>query len=396
MEHMTDGLPIRVLALMEASSVTGPAKNLIALAQQARASQAEVSPVQFSICTFLRGRGTETNAFIKRVECAGLDLHPIAERFAFDARIIPQIRAVVQTVRPHLIQSHSCKSHFLVRFTGMHRDCRWVAFHHGYTCTDVKNRLYNQLDRWSLRAADRVITVCAPFASHLRKIGVPPDRIIIQHNSVKPFTPATPRLVMQLRDKIGLPPDAVAILCVGRLSREKAQIDLLEALGRLRRNGFDRKFAVVIVGDGPERDRIRRRAKQLGISDLMFMVGQQSDVIPFFTMAELMVLPSHSEGSPNVLLEAMAAGLPSIATRVGGVPELVRDGESALLVPADDPEALANAIRRALSDLALRKRLGSNARDIARHYAPEAYCKSMIEIYSQLVAKQAAACESCS
>jgi len=101
-------------------------------------------------------------------------------------------------------------------------------------------------------------------------------------------------------------------------------------------------------------------------------------------MAELMVLPSHSEGSPNVLLEAMAAGLPSIATRVGGVPELVRDGESALLVPAGNTQALANAIRRALGDPALRKCLGSTAHGISRQYAPEVYCKAIIGIYSHL------------
>jgi glycosyltransferase involved in cell wall biosynthesis len=102
-------------------------------------------------------------------------------------------------------------------------------------------------------------------------------------------------------------------------------------------------------------------------------------------MADLMILPSHTEGSPYVLLEAMAAGLPAVATRVGGVPDLAIDGSTALLVGKRDPEAMSRAIARLLEQPALRIRLGDEARRVAQGYRVEDYCRSMVQLYTRLL-----------
>jgi glycosyltransferase involved in cell wall biosynthesis len=144
-------------------------------------------------------------------------------------------------------------------------------------------------------------------------------------------------------------------------------------------------FLVLLAGEGPERAQIQNRAKELGVADIVMFLGHQPDVSPFYSMADVMVLPSHSEGSPNVLLEAMAAGLPTVATAVGGIPEIARRDETAFLVDKSDPHALADAICRLLRNEELREQFGATAKQIALQYDPEIYCKSILQLYSQLL-----------
>src|SRR5207248_7230096 len=119
-------------------------------------------------------------------------------------------------------------------------------------------------------------------------------------------------------------------------------------------------------------------AAQSGIGQRIIFAGQVTDVRPFYAMSDAFVLPSHTEGSPNVLLEAMAARVPIVATAVGGVPEIVENEESALLVPANDPAALAAAIVRLLTDADLGRRLTMNAAEtVSKNHSPEEYVRSL-------------------
>jgi glycosyltransferase involved in cell wall biosynthesis len=246
-------------------------------------------------------------------------------------------------------------------------------------------RCYNQLDRWSLRAAERVVTVCGAFARDVQATGVPAERIIVQHNSVKPFQPAAPAVRDALRATF--PSGAPILLVVGRLSHEKGHIDLLDALDMLRRN-TSQPFHAVFVGDGPEQRKVEAARARLGLESYVTMAGLQHDVRPYYGIATLVVMPSHSEGSPNVLLEAMAAGVPVVATRVGGVPEIANDGETALLVESRKPPAMAAALQRMLEDEALRTRLACNAKTLAgQKYSPDAYRRSLVGIYEKVLAE---------
>jgi glycosyltransferase involved in cell wall biosynthesis len=120
----------------------------------------------------------------------------------------------------------------------------------------------------------------------------------------------------------------------------------------------------------------------LGISDKVVFAGFQRDMAPYFAMARILALPSHSEGSPNVVLEAMAAGLPIAATRVGGVPEILVNRETGLLVPARDPEAMAAAIGELLTDSELSQRLGETASTQAHTtYTRESYQRKLVSFY---------------
>jgi glycosyltransferase involved in cell wall biosynthesis len=145
------------------------------------------------------------------------------------------------------------------------------------------------------------------------------------------------------------------------------------------------KFKLLIAGEGPEQANLLRAVTERSIASQVVFVGHVSDVAPFYAIADVLALPSHSEGSPNVLLEAMAAGLPVVANSVGGVPEIATSEVNALLVPPRDPSAFAEALRRVLTDVELARALNSSALARAGEFSPETRARSLIQIYQELV-----------
>lgn len=371
---------------METSWVGGPAKNLIEFSRHATHPLSPLR-VNIAIATFQRGNSSASNEFTVACQKANLDVRFVRERFPGDPAVIPAIRELIAKYDPEIVQTHSVKSHFLMRLSGIHRKRRWIAFHHGYTLTDLKARLYNHLDRWSLPAASRVVTVCRPFAATLENNGVRPERIVIRHNSVKKFVPVIDDRVLGLRRALRIPPGTPVLLTVGRLSLEKGHIDLIEAIALFRKENSKSELRLIVVGDGPEGKRLADAARKFAVEDCISFTGHQADVTPYYTLADVMVLPSYTEGSPNVLLEAMAAGLPIIATAVGGVPEIVTPEGAALLVQKQDPPALARAIGRMLRDPTLRRQISTAARTAASAYSPEAFCDSMLSLYRTCLAE---------
>lgn len=387
----------RILSIVEATSINAVAKNVLEFCRSAR--ELSTQPIGFPnvevcVATFTRREGDtqSPSEFVNAARELQLEVEIIPELRRFDLGVLPALRSVVKRQRPDLVVTHSVKSHFLVWRSHLWRDCPWVAFHHGYTTTDRKMRLYNRLDRWSLPVADRLVTVCHAFARELASnTGVPIANISVQHNSIRPQPPTSHADAESLRAKLGIETGDSVLLAVGRLSKEKGHLDLLTAFACLRETHPELKCKLVIVGDGPERGTLEAAAQSKAIDVDVIFTGQISDVLPFYAAADVFVLPSHSEGSPNVLLEAMAANLPIVATAVGGVPEVVENNESALLVPANDPQAVAAAIARVLIDPDFARRLTTNsAALVASRYAPEQYVRSLVEIFQEAIkARQA-------
>jgi len=374
--------PTRVLALMEASSVTGPAKNLIGFCRWAHSPEASAAGLRFSIATFGREPYDDSdNGFVQAARAAGIDTHVIRERRRFDRAVYPRLAEIVADVAPQIVQTHNVKSHFLFKSSGLRKGKIWLAFQHGYQDTDLKLHLYNQLDRWTLRSADRVISVCEAFTRRLVAYGVRRERIRVLHNSATPPVAAPAGGKLALRHALGIEASDAIILTIGRMSREKGHADLLEALHLLRADVPP--WRAVLVGDGPERERLVSLAARLGIADRVVFAGFRSDVQPFYSVAAVLALPSHSEGSSNVILEAMAARVPIAATAVGGNPEIVTDEETALLSRGRDPEGLARSLTRLLTDPMLVTRLTAAAHSRAMsRFSPEQYRQTLLEIYS--------------
>lgn len=383
---------VRILAVVEATDVNAIAKNVMEFHRSALElgeKSGGSSAVETSLVTFDRAndRADAPNEFVAAARAMGMEVEVIPERFRFDPRVVPALRRAAARVEPDLIVTHQVKSHLLLKLSRLWRRSPWVAFHHGYTRTMARVRVYNQMNRLSLPYADRVITVCGAFAGELTKAGVRAERILVQHNSIRPEKAAGPEEAEALRARLGVSGEERVVLAVGRLSAEKAHADLLSAFRLLPEAAPGVKVKLVIVGDGPERVRLEEAAAAHDLSDKVLFVGQISDVSPYYAAADVLALPSHTEGSPYVLLEAMAAGLPVVATAVGGVPEMVADEESALLVPARDPRAMAAALARVLTDGRLARGLAANASAlVTTRYSPETYVRSLLGIYREVIA----------
>jgi glycosyltransferase involved in cell wall biosynthesis len=377
---------VRILAIMEARSVTGPAKNLIGFSRWLGTLEGAQTGLSVSIATFDRSaKSRSSDAFVGAARAAGIDTHVIGERRLFDVGVIPQIREIIAGVRPDIIQTHNSKSHLLIKsLPGVRRHRLWFAFQHGYAYPDLKQRAYNQVDRLTLRSADRVISVCQAFTPRLIAFGVKPERIRILHNAAIPMLPTPDLESAQMRRQLGIASGESIILSIGRLSLEKGHADLVRALGQLR--SVPNEWKLVLVGIGPERDALARLAHSLGIGERVVFAGFHANVNSFFAIADVFVLPSHSEGSSNVLLEAMMARVPIAATRAGGNPEIVLDEDTGLLVPVRDSRSLAGAVARLLSepDLALQLSASAFAR-ATQEFSLERYRRRLSGYYAEAV-----------
>ena len=384
-------IPIRLLAILEATTITGPAKNLLQFAQSAR-SDLNDPPVEVSIATFSRDGGSDL--FLRAAEAARVATYSIPERGRFDRTVTEKLAALAERLRPNIIQTHAVKSHFLLRRAGLDRIYPWVAFHHGYTWPTPRVRLYNQLDRWSLRAARRVVTVSRPFRNELVRNGVSADKIEIVHNAVDAKWAAPDATSSaRLHEQLGIQAGCKVVLIVGRLSKEKDHLTLLKAIQQVQKQRKVRPH-LVIVGDGPERGRMEHAIHKLELSACVTLVGQVPSAAPYYGIADLVVLSSRSEGSPNALLEAMAARIPVVATNVGGIPEIVAHRESAFLVSAGDAAGMAGAIAAVLLDPELARRMAAGARElIETRYRPASRFGALRAIYQNLLQEMDQPCK---
>ena len=361
-------------------------------AKELSRTDATFPAIDGSILTFDRNTNDDPpSEFVATARAAEIGVEVIREQRRFDLAVIPALRKAIDAQHPNLVITNSVKSHFLFWRSRLGKQYPWIVFHHGYTTTDLKMRVYNRLDRWSLPKADRVVTVCHAFARELaRETEIPEERIFVQHNAIRPQPKPAADEVNELRGRFGNAEGERLILAVGRLSKEKAQADLIEAFKQVDAGNSELHCKLLIVGEGPERANVETAARASGRNDRITFAGQVRNTQPFYAAADVFVLPSHSEGSPNVLLEAMAAAVPIVATAVGGVPEIVADEESALLVPPKNPQALAAAIDRVLQDSSLAQRLMTVASAlVAREHSPEAYARSLISLYQDVIEQRA-------
>jgi len=238
------------------------------------------------------------------------------------------------------------------------------------------------------------IAMSQDLASYLRqKIGVPPSRIAQIYNGVDStlFHPAG-----KYRDTAPHPnfpgPGHFVIGSVGRMQDVKDPLTLARAFVRLMQTvpGAEQRLRLVMVGDGPLRERVRILLAEAGVDEYAWLPGSRDDVARIMRSFDLFVLPSLAEGISNTILEAMATGLPVLATAVGGNPELIQTGVTGTLVPRDDPESMARAMRAYAESTELCRRQGIEARrTIERKFSMEAMVDAYMTIYDKLLASKA-------
>lgn len=233
------------------------------------------------------------------------------------------------------------------------------------------------------RFCDRVVCNSQAAADRLSREGVPAPKLVVIPNGLAPeaFAPTPPAF-----------PRCDATMRVGMIARMnkryKNQAAFLSAAARVRQ--FHDAVRFVLVGDGPYRQEFERMAADMGLGSCVEFWGERQDIPAVLASLDVTVVPSVSESLPNVILESMAAGVPVVATKVGGIPELVEDGRSGLLVPAKDDQQMADAIVRLIGDPSLREALARRAKEYAiAHFHWDNVSEQYEELYSNLLAAKA-------
>jgi glycosyltransferase involved in cell wall biosynthesis len=304
---------------------------------------------------------------VVRLAELGRRLHPWQDLVAL-AKLVRLLRRT----RPQIVHTHTAKAGTLGRVAAVLAGVP-VRVHtfHGHVFSGYfgpgATRVFLAVERLLARFTTRVVTVSQSQADelvHTFRI-CPPEkmRAIPLGLELDRFAPErTAALRGDLRAELGVG-DAPVVTIVGRLAPIKNHGLLLEAAARLAGQG--RAFHLAVVGGGPEEPALRARAEQLGIADRVTFLGWRRDLERVYAGSDVVALTSRNEGTPVALIEALSAGRAVVSTDVGGVRDVLRGGELGLLVPPDDPDALAGALARLLDDPALRETLGRRGAAVA-------------------------------
>lgn len=289
------------------------------------------------------------------------------------------LHELLRELAPDVVHTHGYRADIQAPRAARRLGVPLVSTLHGFTGGGPKLRLYEWLQLRSLRRHDRLVAVSGPVAARLRGAGLAPGRITVVQNAWAPQSAIAPRETA--RAELGLDPGARVVGWVGRLSAEKGPDVLVEAARHLGR----RDVTLCFIGDGPLRATLLEASQVPDVRARVVFAGARDDAERLYGAFDVFALSSRTEGTPMVLFEAMQAGVPIVATRVGGVPDVLDDA-SAWLVDPDAPEALAAALDAALGGAAAaRRRTDAAQRVLAERFALEPWLRAYEAIYAALL-----------
>jgi glycosyltransferase involved in cell wall biosynthesis len=334
----------------------GPERQMLGLAL------AMPESVRTTFATFPEGgRG---QAFLDEVRKHHFATVPLKTDFPKLFACVREIAELLRSTACDVLICHGYKAHILGRLAARRVGIPVLAVSRGWTGETRKVRIYEWLDRRHMRFMDRVICVSEGQAAKVRKwCRVPANRLHVIRNSARlnAFDNPNPRAREQLLAFFGDNANVSRVVVgAGRFSPEKGFGVLVEAASAICRESAN--TGVVIFGEGPLRGELERRVAELGLTGRVVLPGFRTDLDSLISGADVVVLPSYTEGLPNVALEASAAGVAVVATAVGGTPEAIADGVNGFLVPPGQPAAIASKVNELLRDHALRAQFGTAGR----------------------------------
>lgn len=339
---------MHVMHLRASNFVGGPERQIL---EHVRQSESET--MHFSLCCFEEnGCPTELETMAGSY---GLDCACVTAAGPFDLGTIRQLTKIIREKGVSLLVTHGYKPNLLGRFATWIEGIPTVAVSRGWTYESRRVRFYEFLDRIFLRLADAVVAVSEGQRRKILTCGVRPDKVRVIHNAIDLAAYPGPA-EKSVRDELGIPQEAILVATAGRLSPEKNHQGLVEAAQLVLEKMPDVYF--VIFGEGFLRPELEKAVVNAGIRHRFFLAGFRSDVRSLLHEIDIFVLPSHTEGLPNVVLEAFACRKPVVATSVGGTPEVVRDGVNGFLAPQGDMRRIAQGLLDLAVDSSLRERMG--------------------------------------
>jgi glycosyltransferase involved in cell wall biosynthesis len=374
--HDRERIPVQLVHLTSSTFFGGPERQMLGLAKALPHS------VRTQFVSFPEhGRCT---AFLNEARRQGFAALALQADFPRVFAAVDELTGVLRQTGCSVLLTHGYKANLLGRVAARRAGVPVVGVSRGWTGENRRVRLYEWLDRRHLRLLDHVVCVSAGQADKVQRwCGVPPHRLSVIRNSARlaafELTDPTARQRLQAFFPPQQPVTHI-VLAAGRLSPEKGFDVLVEAAATICRENAT--AGVVLFGEGVLRPQLERRIAELGLADRFVLPGFRTDLDALIGAADVVVLPSFTEGLPNVALEASAAGVPVVATAVGGTPEVVADGQTGFLVPPGAADQLAARVGQLLREDSLRTQLGQAGQHRMRS---EFTFAAQAEAYLQLI-----------
>jgi glycosyltransferase involved in cell wall biosynthesis len=346
-------------------------------------------------------RGEDSMSFVAEelgVEVVALgELHREVSPL-YDPVAVSRLVQEIKRVRPHILHTHTAKAGAVGRsaalLAGDARPPVIVHTFHGHVLRGyfdpVRTRFFQETERALARHTTRLVAVGPEVRDDLVELGVAPREkftVIRLGIDLESRVLGDPGQRAEFRRLFGIPEERFVVGWIGRMTAIKCVPDVLATFKRLLDRGID--ATLCLVGDGPDRDAIELEASRLGIARHILFVGYQREVAPYYAFFDALLLPSANEGTPVVAIEALAAQRPVVATRVGGVPDVVTEGEDGFLADVGDVDGLAAALERLARDPELRRRMGEAGRKrVVPRYRVERLVDDVDALYRELLAEQ--------
>ncbi len=327
--------------------------------------------------------------FANQARARGATVVEVDHRSRTDWSFLAEIMKSASRHCVNLVQSHTFKAHLAAYIIHRRTTWPWVGFAHGYTQDRWRARFYNRADQFLMRKPAHVCAVAESVADVLRRAGRRGPISIVPNAIEAKAAPSGPDKRCELRRSFGLAPNEFVLACLGRLSREKG-IDVL--LSAARAFVVEKpETRILIAGDGPERQALMREGSQSALAGHVRFLGKIAQAQDLMAAADLVVLPSRSEGLPNVVLESYEVGTPVVATNVGAIGQIICDGKTGWIVQSDSAAALLAGLRRAANLRTELPRYGITGREwVIDRFSIARRMAALDAVYASLIRKQLA------
>ena len=329
--------------------------------------------------------GGKCRPFLNRAQELGFETMELQENTPRYRAAIREVAGVLREKEADVICCHGYKPDILGTLAGRQVKIPVVSVSHGWTGATTKVKINEAIDRVCLHFTDAVVCVSEGQARKVRRAGVPKKKIHIIRNAIdlsrfdRPDSDYRTRLLDMFPE-----PVTHVVGAAGRLSPEKSFAHLIDAAATVRENHPDVGF--VLFGEGPLKAELNEQIQRLGLQDRFVLGGFRTDLEKWLPWFDVMAMSSLTEGLPIILLEAYAAEVPVVATKVGGIPEVIIDDENGFLVPPANPPALAARLQVLLADDGLRQDMAGRGRTrVEREFSFAANAGQYLELFAGLV-----------
>lgn len=321
------------------------------------------------------------SAVERRLAEADIPKWHLDKRFGFDPRMFSSLDRVFREFRPDVVHTHMAVQRYV--FPVLLRHPKVVAIHTVHNLAEHETDAFGRLvHRFAFRNRVLPIGISREVSASVKRMYGLECRAVIPNCIPVEQYRHNPEDRLRWREQYGFSPDDVVFTCVGRLEPQKNPLLLLQAFAELG----DSRAHLVLSGEGSLHKSLEAYVRKHNLSERVHLIGKQSDIPSVLAASDMFVLSSDWEGNPLAVMEAMAAGLPVIATHVGGVPELVQSGDQGILVPAGDQIKFANAMQTLLENAETRRTMGCAAQvRAAREFRVERMVEGYANLYREVV-----------